>query len=51
MCQDNRILDRDPGFIDEPAMNFRLKEDSRVLDRIKDVQHIPFEKIGLQHKP
>ncbi len=50
MCEDNLILDHDPGFVDAAALNFALKEDSLVYSQIRDFQRIPFEKIGIQHK-
>ena len=40
MCRDNLILDRDPGFVDAAAMNFQLREDSPVFDKINGFQDI-----------
>ncbi len=44
--QDN-LVDEDPRFVDAAGMNFHLKPDSPVFQRVPGFQKIPFEKIGL----
>ncbi|NQT84885.1 right-handed parallel beta-helix repeat-containing protein [bacterium] len=44
---DNFVTDKDPGFLDAPNMNFRLRDDSVVYQKIPGFKKIPFEKIGL----
>jgi hypothetical protein len=48
MVKDNLIMDENPGFVDAAAMNFRLKSDSAVYEKILAFEKIPFEKIGLR---
>lgn len=45
--KDNLVTDDDPGFVDESGMNFQLKSDSVVFQKMPGFQRIPFEQIGL----
>ena len=45
--EENWTTDRDPGFINAPKGDFRLKADSDVFSKLPGFQPIPFEKIGL----
>lgn len=47
--KDSFITDTDPGFVDAKAMNFRLRDDSIVFQKLPGFQPIPFERIGLVH--
>lgn len=38
----------DPGFVDAENMNFALKDDSVVYEKIPGFEKIPFEKIGIK---
>ena len=44
---DNFAAEDDPGFVDAANMNFQLKDDSIVYQKIPGFKRIPFEKIGL----
>jgi hypothetical protein len=46
--EDNFLSDTDPGFVDAANMNFALKADSVVYEKIQGFEPIPFEKIGLK---
>ena len=46
--KDNYVTDTDPGFVDAASMNYQLRDDSEVFQKIHDFEHIPFDKIGLQ---
>ncbi len=37
----------DPGFVDAKKMNFQLRDDSIVYEKIPGFQKIPFDKIGI----
>ena len=43
----NYMTSEDPGFIDYEKLNFQLKEDSIVYEKLPGFKKIPFEKIGL----
>ena len=43
---DNFITHKDPGFVDAAKLNFQLKDDSVVYQKLPGFQKIPFEKIG-----
>jgi hypothetical protein len=43
----NLAVDRDPGFADAAALDFRLRPDAAALKELPGFQAIPFEKIGL----
>jgi hypothetical protein len=43
----NWVTDEDPGFVDMARMNFQLKADSPVFQKISGFQPIPFDRIGL----
>jgi len=43
----NLVTKDDPGFVDAKAMDFRLKPDSIVFQKVPGFQPIPFERIGL----
>jgi hypothetical protein len=44
---DNYVTESDPGFVDEKAMNFALKEDAEVFTKVPGFERIPFAAIGL----
>ncbi|MBN1346313.1 MAG: right-handed parallel beta-helix repeat-containing protein [Phycisphaerae bacterium] len=44
---DNYVTDDDPGFVDAAKMDFRLRADSVVYEKIPGFKPIPFEKIGI----
>lgn len=44
---DNFVTEDDPGFVDASSLNFQLKDDSIVYQKIPGFKPIPFEKIGL----
>ncbi|MCC6444951.1 MAG: right-handed parallel beta-helix repeat-containing protein [Armatimonadetes bacterium] len=48
---DNLITSDDPGFVDTASLNFRLKDDAPVYQKIPGFEKIPFEKIGLYRDP
>jgi hypothetical protein len=43
----NFVADSDPGFVNAANLNFQLKQDSVVYQRIPGFKPIPFDKIGL----
>ena len=43
---DNYFTREDPGFVDAASLNFALRDDSIVYQKLPDFQRIPFEKIG-----
>lgn len=45
--QDN-LVGEDPGFVDRNAMNFQLRTDSPVHQKVAGFQSIPFDQIGLK---
>jgi hypothetical protein len=44
---DNLQTTEDPGFVDPQHLNFALRDDSVVFDKIPGFQRIPFDQIGL----
>ncbi|MBN1541128.1 right-handed parallel beta-helix repeat-containing protein [candidate division KSB1 bacterium] len=46
-CRNNFIALEDPGFVDLEALDFRLREDSVIPQKIPGFLPIPVEKIGL----
>jgi len=44
---DNFVTEEDPGFVDAANMNFQLRDDSVVYQKIPEFKKIPFEIIGL----
>lgn len=44
---DNFVTEEDPGFVDTVQMNFQLRDDSIVYQKIPGFKKIPFENIGL----
>jgi len=44
---DNFVTEENPGFVDAAQMNFQLRADSLVYQKIPEFKKIPFEKIGL----
>ena len=44
---DNFATEEDPGFVDVTHMNFQLKDDSIVYQKIPGFKKIPFGEIGL----
>lgn len=47
-ASDNFVTEKDPGFVDAAAMNFQLRDDSEVFQKIPGFERIPFEEVGLQ---
>ena len=45
--KNNYLTKKDPGFIDPEHMNFQLKDNSIVYEKIPGFKKIPFEKIGI----
>ena len=45
--ENNWLTDSDPGFVDAKNMNFQLRDDSPVYEKIPEFKKIPFEQIGL----
>jgi hypothetical protein len=45
--ENNYLTDEDPGFADAANMNFQLKDDSIVYEKIPGFKKIAFERIGL----
>ncbi len=43
----NYVTDQNPGFVDAAKMNFTLRDDSTVYEKIPGFKRIPFERIGL----
>jgi hypothetical protein len=43
----NFRTEEDPGFYDAAGLDFRLKSDSVVYEKVEGFEPIPFEKIGL----
>jgi hypothetical protein len=43
----NLVVNDDPGFVDLKNMNFQLRCDSIIYEKIPEFKKIPFEKIGL----
>lgn len=48
--QDNYVTEIDPGFVDAATMNFQLRDDSEVYEKIPGFEAIPFGEIGMQRK-
>ena len=44
--KNNLITDTDPGFVDEARMNFALRDDAVVFEKVKGFRKIPFDRIG-----
>jgi hypothetical protein len=47
--EDNWITQENPGFVDEEAMDFRLKKNAKAFIEIPGFEEIPFQKIGIGH--
>ena len=47
---DNYLAEKDPGFIDATAGDFRLKKGATAFDKL-GLRPIPFEEIGLYEHP
>ena len=45
--ENNLLTNEDPGFMDAENLNFQLKEDATVYEKIPGFEKIPFNKIGL----
>ena len=43
----DNLTEGDPGFVDPANMNFQLRDDSPVYDKLPGFKKIPFDKIGL----
>jgi len=43
----NWITKEDPGFVDAGQLDFQLRDDSPVFDRVHGFERIPFDRIGL----
>jgi hypothetical protein len=50
-AESNLETDEDPGFVDAAKMDFLLKPDSIVFDKLPDFRPIPFAIIGLKRSP
>jgi len=46
--ESNLVTKDDPGFVNYAAMDFRLRPDSIVFEKVPGFEPIPFERIGLQ---
>jgi len=42
----NLTTDEDPGFAAPEQLDFRLREDSAVFERLPEFERIPFDKVG-----
>lgn len=49
--QHNWRASHDPGFVDMPGSDFRLKENAEVFQRIPGFKLIPYDRIGIQQGP
>jgi len=47
----DNLTDIDPRFVDAPKLNFQLKPDSPVYQKLPGFKKIPFERIGLVKDP
>ncbi len=47
----NLVTDEAPGFADAEALNFALRPDSAVFEKVPGFQPIPFDRIGLMVDP
>lgn len=45
--EDNFVTNDDPGFVNPEAMDFRLRPDSIVFEKVPGFEPIPFKTIGL----
>ncbi len=45
--KDNYVTGNDPGFVDEKALNFALKDDAEVYRKVPGFERIPFAEIGM----
>ncbi|MBN2090613.1 right-handed parallel beta-helix repeat-containing protein [candidate division KSB1 bacterium] len=45
--KNNFIASQDPGFVDAENLNFKLKDNSIIFEKIPGFEKIPFEKIGI----
>jgi len=45
---DSFATETDPGFVNPAELDFRLRDDSKVFEKIPGFERIPFERIGLQ---
>jgi hypothetical protein len=45
--ENNWSTDSDPGFTDPEKMDFSLREDSPVFEKLPEFEPIPFDRIGL----
>jgi hypothetical protein len=41
----------DPGFVDYENIDFTIRKDAEILDKIPGLEKIPFREIGLRSKP
>ena len=42
------VTDADPGFVNSAKLDFQLRDDSPVFEKLPGFERIPFEQIGLQ---
>jgi len=47
-AHDNFVTSDNPGFVDANAMNFALKDDSVLFEKLPGFEKIPFGQMGLQ---
>ena len=45
---ENWVVDHDPGFVDAPGADFRLRPDAEVFTKLPGFEPIPFGEIGLR---
>jgi hypothetical protein len=45
--ENNFITETDPGFVNAAALDFQLRDDSEVFQKVPGFERIPFEQIGL----
>jgi hypothetical protein len=49
--KNNFITDQNPGFMDTGNMNFQLKDNAIVYEKIPGFEKVPFDSIGLYTDP
>lgn len=47
---ENWSTDRDPGFVDAPQGDYRLRRDAAVFQRLPGFKPVPFEAMGLERR-
>jgi len=49
--KNNFITDQNPGFVDAENMNFQLKDNAIVYEKIPGFEKVTFDSIGLYSDP